>query len=550
MTLAAVGPLSLASIALGLGAIGTLYLLHRLRAEPQRQRVATLIFWREAVGRQRARALAASSFRDPWTFLLLCAIALLAAAAMSAERWVDRAASAARGDVMVIDVGTSMSARADDGKTLLRHAIEAARRDVDSLGATALIAAGGQPSMLSRFDDPAAVLKARLERIAPAATASGSAMALELAASALGTRDGAIYWYTDRDELPAGLPREIIDRVRIRRQPAAADAVAIVGVSFEPSSSDAFRGTLRVSIAGRAAREVTLDAALSDAPLSSEHVTIHDSQVDVLLRDLPADGRIVSLGLRDASGSPAEHVVRYALPRRSPLKFCVPDAAPRPLRAVLAALGTEVASPDGAIVVTNGHQPLPAGAIGSIELLDGNARNGAADAIAAAETAPASVRQLRFEGARATVDLSLPPSASPLLVAGGAVVAAIDIGPAGNRLYLARDLVTESADLPRRAAFPALIFELVSDLAGWTPEPAVVTSLRAINDPLWRNGDATAPPTAVDDAPPITRAADAADIAPPAARRSTNWSWAEVLLASGLALLVVEGLLLAARKIA
>ena len=120
-----------------------------------------------------------------------------------------------------------------------------------------------------------------------------------------------------------------------------------------------------------------------------------------------------------------------------------------------------------------------------------------------------------------------------------------------NGYIFSMSLVDETADLPKRAAFPVLMYRLACELAGWKQAPPLVTSLRRVEDPLWQKADdaisVVYDPPLLQDSKPDTSWAEPTQI--PGRPNSWKTSWVDVLLAIGLALLIAEGLLLAAKKI-
>ena len=548
--LAAVGPVSLGTAALGTTAVAALFALHHLRTRPTRRAVATLIFWRETAREQQSRILWARRFTHRRTFLLLSVIALMLAASLSADRW-DRPGTE-DAVVAVVDVGSPMAATVVGGQSILQRAVASVRAEAKpSSSSPMLIAAGAQPAVLCELDAPLPIFMDRLARITPSAEASNAALSLELAASALGDRPGRIDWYTVRVSLPDGLPPEVADRVRLRRCPAPSEAVAITGVTFKPAADQPSLGTLCVRLAGASDRPVTVRATIGGV-VRERRVEAIDDRTVVAIGGVEADGQVISIEVRDAPGSPTEHAVRYALPKRTPLRFCVIGDVPRPLRAVLGAIGTQTTTADGAIIVAAQGQALPPGGRAAIVVTGGSPTGVAGRPIVAVSDAPPTIVAIDFEGATANAEPSLPPAVRPVLVAGPATVAGFEQTDDGPRLYLSSALIDEAADMPRRAAFPVLMQRLCAKLAGWHAAAPVVAAQRVAQDPLWPSPPSTPPTeltvTKVFD-PPVTAPPGGAAALPRVTPHAMAWRWTPALLIGSLLLLAVEGFLLASKRI-
>lgn len=558
------GPVSITSLGLGLGAVGALFALHHLRTRPTRRAVATLIFWQQSRREQAARRLWSRRFSHPWTFLLLALIALLIAASLSADRW-------GRGDggraVIVIDVGSHTACPGVGGASLLLGAVSDVKRDTSRLTSSpTLIAAGARPSVLCDQSVPLPVFDDRLDRLEPLAEPSNAAPALELAASMIGSRTGTIDWYTDSPALPEGLPAGVAERVRLRRRAAPVEAAAIVGAVYDPAGGGAAGGTLRVRLAGRSGKPLKLTAAFGGG-VREQRIERLDGSAEADFDEVAADGQRLTLQLTDAPGSPGEHTVQCQLPQRSQPRFCVVGEIQRPLREALASVGTIVTSPAGAIVVARQGQALPAGGAGTISIVDPRPADAAVTAavpaavppavppaglITAATPAGVTLADLDFEGATASGRSAIPPAAQRLLVAGDQTSAAIDRTPDGPTLYLSSALVDETADLPRRAAFPVLIDRLTGELIGRRAAPLAVSARRVAQDPLWPDPAALLLATnVVHDAPLTSSAEPAASPAgpPPEFAAHYDWPWVTILTAVALIMLLVQSLFVAAKKI-
>ena len=434
--LAVASPISLASVALGLTAVGSLYAIHHLRRQPQYQKMATLIFWKESVRQQQTRVPWSRRFSHLWTFLLLCSIALLLACVLSAARWDKNDSSDC--DVVVVDVGSSMASSGENGNSLLQNAVAAVSADLPRLShVPALIAAGDQPALLSRGRDAQVVFQRRLLRLTPISKASASSLALELAGSVLGETPGTIYWYTDRREIPAGLPADIAKHVQIRPQRLPTQSVAITGATYEADDSLVDSGMIRVRLAGRADNAMKMTASEEGEVLATQSVTMTAAQTEVTFGPLPADGQLLSLSLQDAPGSAAQHQVQFQLPRRVALKFFFVGIIPRPLRDVLSAIGSIETSPQGCIGVVASGNDVPAGVVGAIQLVPDNSASVAHEPISLASPAEPWLGAIDFEGAATTAAGSvLIANCRPLLLAGNNTVASLADAVSGERLYL------------------------------------------------------------------------------------------------------------------
>ncbi len=547
MLLLAIAPLSIGFVALAAGAVAALFALHHLRVQPARQPIATLIFWRAAIRPQRTRVPWSRRFTHRRTFALLAAILLLTAAALVADQW-GALGGADRRDVVVVDAGAAMSADDGTGRQLLRRAADAARADVGRLSAgTALVAAGEQPVVLSRGDEPAPVVRRRLDLLAPGSGASASALALQLARGVQGSVAGDIHWYTAQDQLPAGLPDDVARRVRIHPV-APATAVAIVGVTFQPLADDPAHGTLTVRCAGRSSQPIIVRAQVDRGPAAVRTATVDAGATDVTFAGLPADGRSVAVQLIGAPGPAGTHEASVPLPDNRPLTFRFMGEVPPPLRAAALSLGTEADA--GRIVIAGRGAAVPADATAAVVIVDSGETVPAGQRLAFPAAAPWG-RGLSLEDGTADGSVLTTPG-EPVLTAGPAAVASLDRTPACRTLYVARGLLDPSADLPRRAAFPVLLDRLFHELVSRSSPALAVAALRSAEDPLWPGPpDAPAPtehPVALPDPPPLALAATAGP-APMAASAGRRVPWAQLVLGVALALMVVESLLLAAKKI-
>ena len=519
--------------------LGTLYVLHRLAARSAPQAVATLQFWREASGSGAAATPALGRITERKTFVLLGVIVALLAAAVVARPWRDGHAATTR--VVVFDGGGDMRWPLPGGpsRTPLDRAIDAVEGDLGGGDAPAVIVADETPKVLATAGEPVRAVRRRLESIRAGSvpesnTASGSALALNLAGQWIDHAVSEIDWYTDRAVVPDGVPPSIVSRVRLHQQTVPSGTAAVTGVRFEADA-----GGLRVTVArsnGALTVPLTVVAMAAGKPERSEPVAFAPDgrSVDVVFHDVPADGEVWTIQLRAAK--PCQSV-SVRVPDRPPLRFDVADGVPASLRA--AAATTAGMDPRGRVIAVAAEGlALPAGAVGSLQVV----RQGPAVPVGVpitGEPGEPLVAGLDFEGAATAAGPAVPTtSAVPLLRAGKAVVASYEASR--NTVYVSSALVDGAAELPRRAAFPVLMGRLFHTLAGWTEMPPVVPAARLVNDPLWR-------PDGAIGVGEITAAAAAAPVPPTAGSRTVDpLPWA---LGLAFGLLCVEGFLLGARRI-
>ncbi len=472
-----VAPISLGFLAVSAAALATLFALHHLRVRPTRRPVATLLFWQGTPLAQQPRALRSRRFRHPRTFALLAAILLLTAAALTADRW--RGGGAAdRRDVIVIDAGADMAADDGSGRPLLRRAADLAGADLGN--ASALIAAGEQPVLLSRGDESAAVVRRRLDRLAPAREPRPRgwrcswppACRARPPATSTGTPPGTRCRPACRPRSPGGSGSTPSDR----RRPSPSSAW-----TFEPAADDPARGTLTVTCAGRATGPVAVTAQLDGDPAVVRPVTFDAGRAAVAFAGVPADGRSVVVRLTGAPGPAPTHEAAFRLPDGRPLTFRFVGDVPQPLRAVALALGAE--SDGGRIAVVGPAASVPADAAAAIVVVDRGSGIPPGERLSFAPGTPWG-RGLSLEGSVAAGPVPATPGAA-VLTAGPATLASLDQTPTRRTLYLSGGLVAATADLPRRAAFPVLLDRLCRELVGRPSPPSTVAASRAAQDPLW-----------------------------------------------------------------
>jgi hypothetical protein len=551
--IAAITPGSMLSLAVGATAVGVLYALHHLRAQPVRKPVATLIFWKEATRKQQARVPWARRLTHFWTFALLSLICISLAASLSADQWMNRQKHAGN-NAIVIDTGCSMTAT--DGRnpqTPLSRALRAALVDLDMMPVTpAVISAGIQPMLLVQPSDPLAIAKRRLASLQPSGSASASALALNLAGDVIGPGNGIIYWYTDHDEIPAGVATAYVPRVKIMRQQLPIEAVAILGADFVTQNGNQLSGTLHVRVAGASKKPFAIEEQQGTGSVQEKPVDLVAGEADISFDGLQANGQVVTLKLKGAPGAGAEQATTYELPLRVPLKFQFIGTIPRPLRLALLAIGTEAPASDANVVVVEQGQTIPAKARAVIKVVEQGPAIKSGTLLV--EGGVPALAGLSFEDAAVTDGPAVPYSLQPLLRVSKSVVAGLSNSSGRKTLYLSKAIVGEDSLIPRHAAFPVLVYRLSTDLAGWSPGSDAVTSLRQVVDPLWNpSGKTDSLNSTVFEPPLLASIADKASSDVTAARSTlSEWpalGWTEIMLAIALLLLVFEGSLYASKKI-
>jgi hypothetical protein len=553
-------PFSILAIALGVIAAAVLFALHLLHVRPPQQRVATLLFWRQAVRQQRRRVIW-GRFSHPWVYALLSLIALLICASLLFEHWKGTANQDLL--VVVVDSGYSMTATDAQGRRRIDEAIRQVTDDLSQRNGQriALISAGPQPALLSDEQAPPALLRRQLAQLQAADLPAASADALTLAANLLADRQGQIVWYTDQNIAPPQVPPEVSSRVTIRRIGADEPNANIAAVLFEPASEDATTGALRVRIqsSGGYSGPVTLTAtpAAGGSPKATQGNVGGES--DLVLDGFAADGSTWDLAISGAPGPKADDQVRLRLPHRLPLRFRFAGDVPRPLRAALLAVGTEAGDGEPAIMVSNAAAPAGSADLARIRIVETGPA--ASPAPLELQSGVITVDDLELEGAIAGAGpalSNLPVDQKTIVRAGPAVLASINVSETGRTLDFSTALC--DGDLPRRAAFPILLQRLCRVLIGWTDAAPAVAAERVVADPLWPGGSEVlqqnrpvvvfqrlAGPSGEPVASSVAKA-QGGQAHPPYAISTWFRPW-ELALIAAMALLIVEGLLYAARKI-
>lgn len=531
-----------------------LALLHFLKVQPPRRVVATTLFWRQAV-RQEHRRVLIERFSRWRSFLFLLLIVLLLALSLSGLRWSD----AQRGEpvVLLIDAGASMSVPSSQGKTRLNEAVEAAEKDLASLGArpVALVSAGDRAQVLVQPGQSAALASQALRSIRPAAVPALSDQALLVAADLLPAGRGRIFWYTDRADLPPEAPAPIRDRVTVRTIGSAAGNAAILSATFEPRSADSVDGRLRIRAGawGPMPRQLAVRLQRDGATEAQETpLNIDDTGTgDALFENVRADGAAYAVQLASGGALASDDRVGIRLPKRTPIRFNRVGELPEPLvRAVDAIASPDAVNAFAFNVISSTGMP---GNEASIQVLRGGSQVASG---ARVEVIPSPLTDdLKMESAvcGAGTDVrTVHPRAIPLLRAGEHVLAATLPRRPGH-LVLSDALFAPGSNVPQRPAFFVLLRRACQQVAGWTAAPIVLPVERRSADPMWvPAGGAETDITAASGSRATSDLSASAPALAPLNSSGAGWRlepWQLALIAAG-GLLVIEALLQSAGRVA
>lgn len=552
---------TVAAIATLLAAAG-LVLLHRLRVQPVRRPVATLLFWQSATREQASRSLWGRLSRLR-TFLFLLAILLLLGLSLSGLRGFGRK-PALEPLVLVIDSGFSMSAKGDEGRTRTADAVALARADAENAGdrPLALIEAGDVPKVLASFRDPTVVTRRALESVQPSTQPADRSAAIRLAASLLSPAGtGQIVLYTDRP-----LPREPLststrNALRVRTVGAPARNSAVLSAFYVSDAWRAGFGAIGVRLKtwgeqrGPLHVRLTLGTGAASHVVEREAMPSRDDEAVATFEGLPADGRVAEVELVGGDALAADDRASIRLPSQPSVAFNVEGAIPP---ALAAALSTIDSNGSGATVIdvlqtsgpSNENATRPV-----IVMVKGGDAGTVTGGDRIVPTNDAWTMDLPVEGAIVGrgVDLrSTSPTAVPLLRAGDAVVAAVERDGRATRLLLSDALFAEQSTLPRRPGFVLLLGRAVRSMAGWTQSPVSLPLERRITDPTGlgdpaRDANLISGSRSDSDVTTIDGSRDAAPDAVGSNGRAFNLSI--VTLVGAIGLLMLEGLLYATKRI-
>ncbi|MBN1512569.1 MAG: VWA domain-containing protein [Phycisphaerae bacterium] len=455
------------ALALAAGAAVALVLLHRLRVRPRELRVVTVLFWAHAAERTRARTLF-ERFRHPLTYALLATICILPCLAAARPAWSGDPKDRLY-EVVVVDAGMAMHGAEDRWNAATTAALHEAER-LAGHDRLAVIVADPWPRVIQSFTDPKPLLKRKLAGVVPSNRPADRTGAMRLAEALLrGREHGQAVWIGDPDDAvmnASGAPWRGVP------VPGPKQNAGIVCMTFEPAAGDPLRGLLRVRVGswGPAGRDVTLRVDRGGgAPLLDETRSLSPGDVtDFIVPDLPADGDALIARLGPADERPADGTATFRVPLRTPIRVCGGDAVAGSLRAAIAADPSVQWSEDGCTV--------------EVRIGDGPAVIGGT---------PVSGGDHDFENAVCGSGRGIVPTPETqvLLRAGeSALVASVKGAP--PQLLISDALWGGGSDVSARPALAVMLVQTLRTLAGWDNDPVTVPSDRAVEDPLWAQGDA------------------------------------------------------------
>ncbi|MBP7934151.1 MAG: VWA domain-containing protein [Phycisphaerae bacterium] len=567
MTFAGIPFWAAAAIVAASGAM--LAVLHLLRVRPRPVRVVTTLFWAETVERVRARSIL-HRFRHPLTYALLLVICTLLVLALAQPSLTEQAANRLH-EVIVLDAGASMAAPVpSSGGTRMEAAITALEARIKGLSPgdrVAVVLVDPWPRLVLGFEQPIVSLASSLREIRPASVPAVTSEGLRLARSLLNGRGNPrVVLLTDHvpadaaaDAGAEAVPCEV---VRIGED---LDGLGIVSAVYEPDADHSLRGrfSVRVAAAGRKPQRARIEIRRAGgASLLSRAETVEPgASADFSLSDLPADGDRLIVSLSSTGGHVVGRELVFRLPHRSAIRVGGPQWLPAAVRAAIRSDPAVQLVEDGLERDIDVVVDPPVGTLPRPSLVLRN------DGPAVEAGRPLEVslrcsllREVDVEVAGQTCGAgsslgALPGSTQPLLVSGGAVLAACHGGGTAPCVILGSALLATDSDFVRQAPFAVFLARALRYLAGWDEDPVVLPPERVLEDPLWPRRTSLATEVT---AMPVSRAA--VDLSSPRAGASDQppsgsgrWGWSapfEILLALALALFLLEAVLHARGRIA
>ena len=463
-----------------MGLAGALYLLQRLRVRFSEVEVVTSLFWKASVAEAPARVFR-QRFRHWLAYLLFFVIAALLWLALAGPQ---RVTAASRDNHILLLDGSAGMARTDrfaSAVTRLKHdaaALPSQRRQV--------LWVGSQVTTLLAPDEPAALLDARLRGLMPQATPASIERALhDLAKVATSGESTRVLVYGD-----APVRKEVLDLLpgwmTVRRAQATVptgdnSGITELGVSAG-ISGDWTRVDVMIGIEGAQAQSIaasglrmTLDGVaignIKIDALDSQSAPTGDASLQrVILRDLPASGGLLEVGIGDGDALALDDIARVRLPQRSRIRVFLSPSLPDQLAAVLANdTAVELVAQNYDIAIVRRGEPVSA----SSAVLEFAPR---ADQEAAflLRYPDDSQAQAMLSNAMRSLGLDQIDADDLAQRAGGPIGLVVEPG-AQRRFSVWAELLDESYNFTRSRAFPLFVTQSVrwlADSRAWYPSVA------------------------------------------------------------------------------
>ena len=326
--------LSTGAVAAGVAVLAAgLFLLQRLRVRYQPRRVVTTLFWQEALEEARARVFV-RRFRHLLAYLFILLIATLMWFGFADPQWE-------QGDdadhVLLIDgsAGMAWGSRFDD-------VIEAVKQRAASLPRErrSVVLCGSRPRPLLLPGEHERVLERRLEEAGPEACPSTLEQTLRAVVHAKDqSRDLAVEIAGDgpiREATRALLP-DGVTMTRLATDPTRDGNRGITALGVVAATSGAWD---RVDVLAEVHGDATgLVIAVNGRPLTqgTAVATTRGAAREIVIKDLPANGGLVTISLPAGDRLELDDVARLRLPDRPRIKVSLSASLNGTLRPVLEA---------------------------------------------------------------------------------------------------------------------------------------------------------------------------------------------------------------------
>ena len=356
--------LSGGAVALGLAALaGLLFLLQRLRVRYQPRRVVTTLFWKEALEEARARVFV-RRFRHLLAYLFILLIASLLWLGFADPQWQ-------QGDdadhIVLVDgsAGMAFATRFDDVMATVIDQVSGLPRERRTV-----VLCGSRPRSLLLPGEHEQVLERRLEGIAPEACPSTLESTLRALVHAKDRdRDLSVLIAGDgpvRDATLALLP-DGVEVSRIASSPEREGNRGVTALGITPAASGQWdRLDVLVELRGEPGDvEIAIDGRA--LPEGAAVATARGKTREILVKDLPARGGLLTVTLPEGDGLAADDQASVRLPDHPRIKVALSSSLDGTLRPVLEAdPGIEIVT-DGANVAVRRGGETTGGEIPALE---------------------------------------------------------------------------------------------------------------------------------------------------------------------------------------